>query len=204
MPGTSRRRDIVVVGESVGALIGLDLADGQVPQIKGVLAGQIPPLTTAKQWAIFTNFLRRGGQSPAARRLSDVVHARGLRLHAGSHRRGPDLLQVRRCREDPGTDADGDVPLWPVRPQTTIPCLLDATDRWMLGTLKNPNITLHDDQGIRPSLPRQAHGAMQQPRSEYVQRSLSTTVQHARRHISTAPSIKHRRNGRDAGRRRLI
>lgn len=139
-------RDIVVVGESIGALIGLGLADGQVPQIKGVLAAD-PPLTTAKQWAIFVNFQRRAAKVPL---LGDYLMSFMLEVFGYT----PEAIVADRIYykyvdavKIPVLMLTGDVPLWPVRPQTTIPCLLDATDRWMLGTLKNPNISLTTIKG---------------------------------------------------------
>jgi pimeloyl-ACP methyl ester carboxylesterase len=133
-------RDVVIVGESVGALIGLGLADGQVREIKGVLAAD-PPLTTAKQWSIFGNFTRRARKSPG---LSDYLMSFMYEVFGYT----ADTIVADRiyygyvaAARVPVLMLTGDVPLWPVRSMETIPCLLDGMDVWMLRTIKNTHIS---------------------------------------------------------------
>jgi pimeloyl-ACP methyl ester carboxylesterase len=57
------RRDVVIVGESVGGLVALGVADGRTPCVRGVIAAD-PPLSTAKQWPIYANFVHRATTRP--------------------------------------------------------------------------------------------------------------------------------------------
>lgn len=133
-------RDVVVIGESVGGLIGLGLADGQIPEIKGVVAAD-PPLSTAKQWSIFGTFTRRARKSP----IGDYLMSFMLEVFGYT----ADAIVAERVYytyvgavKIPVLLLTGDVSLWPVRSQEAIPCLLDDMDKWMLRAIGNPNISI--------------------------------------------------------------
>lgn len=139
------RRDVVIVGESVGGLIGLGVADGRTPCVRGVVAAD-PPLTTAKQWPIYTNFVMRAKQQPIGNYL--------MGFFANSFGYTPDGILGDRISYSllprvkvPALILTGTLPLFPVRPQQTIPCLLDDLDKAMIRAMKNPHLSMATVQG---------------------------------------------------------
>jgi len=147
--GPLANREIVVIGESVGGLVAFGLGDGRLPQIKGVIVSD-PPLTTAKLWPVFNNFLRPTleptefvrafylstfgyiADSPKQGRIvSDRIY---YSLVAG--------VKVRTLI------LTGDLPLFPVRavPQN-VPCLLDEVDKAIISSIRNPHVSLQTIQG---------------------------------------------------------
>ena len=139
-------RPIIAVGASLGGVIALALANGEVPEIRGVIAGD-PPLTTAKQWPVQIA-LHRYLQQRSSNYLTEFAGAvfgftdctwAGGRVYY-------DLLAKAAV---PTLILTGDAPLWPVRelprparsPQD-MPCLIDAADASVIGMLANPHVVL--------------------------------------------------------------
>ena len=134
------RRDVVIVGESVGGLIGLGVADGRTPCVRGVIAAD-PPLSTAKQWPIYANFVHRATTRPIGDYLMTLfANAFGYTLEGLNGDRI--YYSVLAHVTVPALILTGTLPLFPVRPQKTIPCLLDDVDKAMIRAMKNPHLAL--------------------------------------------------------------
>jgi pimeloyl-ACP methyl ester carboxylesterase len=134
------RRDVVIVGESVGGLIGLGVGDGRTPCVRGVIAAD-PPLTTAKQWPIYTNFTQRAAKRP----ISDFL----MTFFANAFGYTPKGIIGDRISYSllahvkvPALIMTGTLPLFPVRAQQTIPCLLDDVDKAIIRAMKNPHLSM--------------------------------------------------------------
>jgi pimeloyl-ACP methyl ester carboxylesterase len=133
-------RTIVIVGESVGGLVGLGVSDGALPCIKGVVAAD-PPMSTGKQWPIYSNFLHRAKTRPIGDYLMEFFrHAFGFTLEGVSTDRlyYPLIARV----QVPALILTGDVPLFPVRTLSGIPCLLDDVDRTIIAAFAKSNVTM--------------------------------------------------------------
>ena len=133
-------RDVVIVGESVGGLIGLGVADGRTPCVRGVIAAD-PPFSTAKQWPIYANFVHRATTRPIGDYLMTLfATAFGYTLEGliGDRIYYSILAHVKV----PALILTGTLPLFPVRAQQTIPCLLDDVDKAMIRAMKNPHLSM--------------------------------------------------------------
>ena len=133
-------RAFVIVGESVGGLVGLGVADGSLPCVKGVIAAD-PPMSTAKQWPIYSNFLHRAKTRPIGDYLMTFFrNAFGFTLDGVLTDRlyYPLVARVKV----PALILTGDLPLFPVRSLPGIPCLIDDVDRTIIAAFANPNVAM--------------------------------------------------------------
>jgi pimeloyl-ACP methyl ester carboxylesterase len=134
-------RDVAIVGESVGGLIALALANGQTPQVKGVLVAD-PPMTTSKLWPVYHNFrnpVHRGADTDFLKAF--FADAFGFTANGiiGDRIYYP-LLQVVKV---PAQVLTGDLPLFPVRQVLPrIPCLIDEADKAIIRWIRNPHVSL--------------------------------------------------------------
>ncbi|MBL8844740.1 MAG: alpha/beta fold hydrolase [Hyphomicrobium zavarzinii] len=133
-------REIVAVGESVGGLVALGLANGRTPGLKAVIAAD-PPLSTAKQWPIYGNFTRRARENPIGDYLMTFMFNT-----FGYTPQGIDgdrvYYSMVSAVKIPARILTGDSPLFPVRSQPVIPCLMDEVDRFLIRSLKNPHVSM--------------------------------------------------------------
>ena len=133
-------RDMVVLGESVGGLLALWLADGRTPEIKGVVVSD-PPLTTSKQWAVFNNYLK-----PKAGPLTDFLKAFYASTfgYVGTGITGERIYYpLVAGAKVPTLILTGDLPLFPVRNMPMqIPCLIDEVDKTIIRWIGNPLVSL--------------------------------------------------------------
>jgi pimeloyl-ACP methyl ester carboxylesterase len=122
-------RPIVVIGASLGGLIALALADGRVPQVRGVIAGD-PPLTMTKQWSIRDAMALYSSQlSPFVREFADLVFGDAVYYDLIGQVAVPSLIIT------------GDVPLWPRRALAGVN-LMDDDDLDMIRRIGNPLVAV--------------------------------------------------------------
>ena len=140
-----RDRSIIVVGESIGGVIGLALADGSVRQILGVVALD-PPLTMAKQWPVYANIIDRFARYPD----DDYLRVFAFDIFGigadGSLQERIYYDVVRNVRV-PALVLAGDIPLWPVSRRTVVPSLLDEADRHVIRQMGNAFVSLRTVHG---------------------------------------------------------
>src|SRR5262249_50243789 len=107
-------RPIIVVGASLGGLVGLSLADGSVPHVKGVIAGG-PALGWAKRWPVRGAVRRYAAHAP--RFIQPLVDA------ALAPR---DYYAFIVLAAVPTLIITGDVPLWPQRSEPGVNLIDDG------------------------------------------------------------------------------
>lgn len=127
------KREIVVVGESLGGLVALALGGLQLQPIRGIIAAD-PPLTMSKLWHV------RRAMSDAVAGTPDNQFLKSLALNVFGV--GADEAAHERIYYDlvekihvPVLILTGDVPLFPVRSCNAVPCLIDDVDRHVVGRL---------------------------------------------------------------------
>jgi pimeloyl-ACP methyl ester carboxylesterase len=134
-----QRRPCVILGESIGGLIGLALADGRFGEIRGVIAAD-PPLTTSKQWAVRSHIVKSASKTTDFLRefYANTFGFVGEKI-VREHIYYGLLAKVRT----PTLLLTGDLALFPVRPlPKQIPCLIDSVDKAVIEALNNPNLSL--------------------------------------------------------------
>jgi pimeloyl-ACP methyl ester carboxylesterase len=123
-------RRVLLVGESIGGTIALAAANRADPgPIRAVFAAD-PPVTTAKQWSVATNFRRFYRQAPENAFARDFgretfgITADGIE----------EIIYYPLIGElnTPAVIATGDISLLPPRPVDGVTCLFDQVDQFVL------------------------------------------------------------------------
>ncbi|EIC19818.1 alpha/beta hydrolase family protein,tetratricopeptide repeat protein [Thiorhodovibrio frisius] len=142
----SEGEQTLVVGESAGGLIGLELARMHPALVAGLVLAD-PPLAPAKLWHVRSAMQQAVQQAQAQGRIEAArffaAYAQtlfGYALADGQSDR--EILYHPTLSECPVLTLvlTGDEPLWPARQSERVPCLLDAQDLWMLGQLDAPRL----------------------------------------------------------------
>lgn len=136
---------ILIVGESLGGLLGMLLAVNSPPtNVRAVLAVD-PPLNVGKLWPIHEQLSDAWKLNPASELLQD--YADPIFGHPQSGVVSPrDYRSV--LRHPPGCPVHvlaGDAPLWPERERPSPPSLLDEDDRKLIKDARG--FQLHVTQG---------------------------------------------------------
>ncbi|WPL15031.1 MULTISPECIES: alpha/beta fold hydrolase [Thiorhodovibrio] len=128
----------LVIGESAGGLIGLELARTHPALLAGLVLAD-PPLAPAKLWHVRAAMQQAISPAPAAELTLTVRffadYARelfGYAVAAGETDTEPLYFDaVAQCHA-PVLILTGEEPLWPMRQSARVPCCLDALDSWVL------------------------------------------------------------------------
>lgn len=127
------KRDVVVVGESLGGLVALALGGLHIGQIKGVVAAD-PPLSVAKLWHVRDAICSAVAGDPANLFLhSFAVNIFGVLPDGSVYERL--YYYLIENSKTPVLILTGDVPLFPVRSIIVVPCLIDDVDRYVIDHL---------------------------------------------------------------------
>jgi len=147
-------RPVLLIGESIGGVIGLRAAADPRLDIRWLVLLD-PPLTTAKQWHIRANSLKAMRQEASPfRRLFSAAMFGVFDQDRQEDRIYYDLLADLQA---PCLILTGDLPLHPQRESPKPMCCLDATDFWviqksyadkvLLARVKGAGHTVLTDQG---------------------------------------------------------
>jgi pimeloyl-ACP methyl ester carboxylesterase len=151
-------REVVVIGESLGGLIALSLAGRGIPEIRGVVASD-PPLSTAKQWAVYSNFMDYTHETApiAMTEVQRAIFADVLGIVGKDHVRETLYYDLVRAVRVPTLMLMGDVPLFPATPtRPAVPTVLDEVDRYVIGLIGNRHVRLE-------TVPNKGHVLLDQP-----------------------------------------
>lgn len=135
-------RDVVVNGESLGGLIALALAGRDIPEIRGVVASD-PPLSTAKQWNVYANFIKYTHETATMSEDQRAIFTNLLGVAGKDHVRETLYYDLVRAVRVPTLMLMGDVPLFPATPtRSAMPSVLDEVDRYVIGLIGNRHVRL--------------------------------------------------------------
>jgi pimeloyl-ACP methyl ester carboxylesterase len=170
-------RPVIAVGESIGGLIALALGDGNLPEIKGVIAAD-PPLSTCKQWPVCAHLANKIREIPSGdyRRtlFSDL-----LGYDDENEMREKLYYDLVRDTHVPTLILSGDMPLWPgwrtFDFRKAIPSLIDDVDRYVISLIGNERVTLETVSDKGHVLFDQPDPAMQKKISDFCSATLSAT-----------------------------
>jgi hypothetical protein len=119
-------RPCVVVGASIGALVGLSIRSGTV-------GGQViiePPLQTGKLWCLVQPFRDRIAKNPDDQHLGSFLdNVFGITANGFENRDYRPLVETLNV---PGWAVFGELPLFPQRPLNELPSLVDEPERALL------------------------------------------------------------------------
>ncbi|MBF0281417.1 MAG: alpha/beta hydrolase [Zetaproteobacteria bacterium] len=138
----------LVVGESAGGLIGLELARTRSELLSGLVLAD-PPLAPAKLWHVRSAMqqavqqAKQQGHGRTAQFFADFGHTLfGYALSDNQDEHEPLYYSALSQSPVPTLILTGDEPLWPARNTQRAPCILDEQDIWMLEQLDLPKLTV--------------------------------------------------------------
>lgn len=135
------QRRLFVLGESLGGLVALAMAGLQeTDRVHGVIAAD-PPLTTAKLWHVAHAVRTALARAPhSAFMQSFAADIFGIATTQGTAERiyYPVLDRLRV----PALILTGDIPLLPPRQTTSVPCVMDEVDRFVIERLYRGQVTV--------------------------------------------------------------
>lgn len=133
-------REMVIVGESLGGLVGIALATLPGRPQKAVIAVD-PPMTTAKLWSVAPNLrsvIRQNPHNVFLRSFAENVF--GIGPSSTSERIYYSLLGQVKI---PVHIVTGDMPLMPPRQVEVPPCIFDDVDKYVVETFFRQGIEVH-------------------------------------------------------------
>ena len=168
-------RPVTVVGESVGGLIAMALVDGNLTEIKGVIAAE-PPFSTCKQWPVYAHFMTRNRDMPSGdyRRtlFSDLLGYDGE-----NQMREKVYYDLVRNVRVPTLIMVGELPLWPgwrtFDFREAIPPVIDNVDRYVISLIGSEHVTLETIRNKGHILLDQPNQTMQKKISDFCEAKLS-------------------------------
>jgi len=130
----------LLVGESVGGLVAAQIAANRSFEIEAVLLLD-PPLTTGKQWHMYSRSVARFSGSSHEAAISDqLTHVMGFGKDGIQEKLYYDMVaQI----EQPIIIAHGDISLFPPRNLPFAPAMIEPIDRYILSRITDGHVQFH-------------------------------------------------------------